>query len=449
MAGATVQFSAVGTYSDGTSGNITTQVTWYSSNTSIASISNSAGSNGLATASSSAGSTDVTAGLGGVISSADVLSVTAVTSNTMNIYLEPSSSSPAVPNIPYVTVYIDGNPSPIHLLLDTGATGIMINSSALFAAGISLTPTANMFSGYFGDGGTFSGTVQYASIVSTALSGGLTAQDMPVAVADLDTDFPSGGFLQGDFGMGMSKYASFGMDYGYTTLFTPSFAAALSDANYDNGFIIDFGMAAFTSGIDVVSNAAATPVGTVTFGLNTETDNMLQSGSSFYANAARQMGAYPMIASKFGGNTRNPYGYTYYSYFDTGSNNIYLGPNALADSISGWNPFSDVIASGSCSNMLYGGLTVVFFMEDDGGGWINNSFITQPNDPVNDSFCDYAPYNNFMSLSSSSAALALENNISYSGTTQSGQEVFGLPFIYNRAVYWQASPWGIGIEPGN
>jgi len=58
--GATGQFSATGIYSNNTTSNITTSVTWSSSVNSVATISNAAGSNGLATA-VAAGTTTITA----------------------------------------------------------------------------------------------------------------------------------------------------------------------------------------------------------------------------------------------------------------------------------------------------------------------------------------------------------------------------------------------------
>ncbi|MDP2645520.1 MAG: Ig-like domain-containing protein, partial [Desulfobacterales bacterium] len=54
------QFTATGTYSDGTTRDLTTSVTWSSSNTGTATVSNIPGSNGLAT-SVAAGSTTITA----------------------------------------------------------------------------------------------------------------------------------------------------------------------------------------------------------------------------------------------------------------------------------------------------------------------------------------------------------------------------------------------------
>lgn len=61
--GRTLQFVATGTYSDGSTQNLSAQVTWGSSNPMIASVSNSVGSQGLATA-IAVGTTDIAATLG-------------------------------------------------------------------------------------------------------------------------------------------------------------------------------------------------------------------------------------------------------------------------------------------------------------------------------------------------------------------------------------------------
>ena len=58
--GNTQQFTATGTYSDGTNNNVTASATWSSSNTTVATISNTSGSQGLATA-AALGSTTITA----------------------------------------------------------------------------------------------------------------------------------------------------------------------------------------------------------------------------------------------------------------------------------------------------------------------------------------------------------------------------------------------------
>jgi plastocyanin len=72
--GATEQFMAMGNFSDGTTQDITSQVTWASANSSVATISNAPGSQGLATA-LAAGTTTISATLNGVVGSA-VLNVT-------------------------------------------------------------------------------------------------------------------------------------------------------------------------------------------------------------------------------------------------------------------------------------------------------------------------------------------------------------------------------------
>lgn len=81
--GETGQFKATGTYSDGTTGNLTTSVTWDSSDTAVATISNISGYNGLATA-IAPGSTTITATSGG-ISGNVTLQVVALEASVINI----------------------------------------------------------------------------------------------------------------------------------------------------------------------------------------------------------------------------------------------------------------------------------------------------------------------------------------------------------------------------
>jgi YD repeat-containing protein len=65
-AGAIQQFRAVGTFSNGTTGDLTASVLWTSSNTSIATISNASGSHGLATGGATSGTTTITAASGSI-----------------------------------------------------------------------------------------------------------------------------------------------------------------------------------------------------------------------------------------------------------------------------------------------------------------------------------------------------------------------------------------------
>ncbi|MGA2957592.1 MAG: Ig-like domain-containing protein [Thermodesulfobacteriota bacterium] len=97
-AGVNQQFIALGTYSDGTSHDITTQVTWTSSNTSEATVSNS----GLATA-ITVGTATITA-TSGSISGSTTLTVTPATLSSIAVTPNPFplefSSFPTLLSIP-------------------------------------------------------------------------------------------------------------------------------------------------------------------------------------------------------------------------------------------------------------------------------------------------------------------------------------------------------------
>src|SRR4029077_5292748 len=90
--GLTEQFTATGSYTDGSTANLTTQVTWASGTASVATISNTSGSQGLATT-LAAGTTAITASLGGITSPADTLTVTAAA--LTSIALSPTSPTVA------------------------------------------------------------------------------------------------------------------------------------------------------------------------------------------------------------------------------------------------------------------------------------------------------------------------------------------------------------------
>ena len=252
--------------------------------------------------------------------------------NVMYIYLDDYADEDSR-NIPYVYVYINGGSTPIPLLLDTGATGILINKSALTTAGVNIASTSNTFSVTFGDNSTASGYVNDADVYTASSGGGLEAQNIPIAIATSDNAFPSTGFLQGDFGMGLSPYYSFGQSGG--TVYTPSFPTAVSNSNYSNGFILNFQNITFTNGYDILDNPKNNPVGTITFGLNTESDNAVPATSEFYPDLSQSGNQYsfPLIPSEFGSSTSDSNSNEFYSFFDTGSNFIYFGTDALDDAV--------------------------------------------------------------------------------------------------------------------
>jgi uncharacterized protein YjdB len=82
--GTTVQYTATGTYSDASSANITTLVSWSSSSGAVATISNAAGTQGLASTLGVGGPITITATLGAVAGTAQ-LSVTAAALTSITI----------------------------------------------------------------------------------------------------------------------------------------------------------------------------------------------------------------------------------------------------------------------------------------------------------------------------------------------------------------------------
>jgi hypothetical protein len=94
VAGNTQQFTATGTYSDSSTKNITTSVTWKSSNTAFATIG---GATGLATG-VAAGTTQITATQGSVVSPNDPLTVTAAAATLVSIAVTPGSPSVGIGN---------------------------------------------------------------------------------------------------------------------------------------------------------------------------------------------------------------------------------------------------------------------------------------------------------------------------------------------------------------
>ncbi len=86
---ATEQFSATGTYSDGSTANLSSSVTWTSSSSSVATINSSGLATGVA-----GGSATVTAALSGITSNSAALTVTALTVTSISV--TPTSASTSV-----------------------------------------------------------------------------------------------------------------------------------------------------------------------------------------------------------------------------------------------------------------------------------------------------------------------------------------------------------------
>ena len=88
--GLTQQFTALGVYSDNSKQDLTSIVTWSSANSAVVTVSNAAGSSGLATA-VGVGSSSITASSGSVVSAAATLTVTPAT--LVSIQITPPTAS--------------------------------------------------------------------------------------------------------------------------------------------------------------------------------------------------------------------------------------------------------------------------------------------------------------------------------------------------------------------
>jgi hypothetical protein len=162
VAGNTQQFTATGTYSDNSTKNITTSVTWKSSNTVFATIG---AATGLATG-VAAGTAQITATQGSIVSPNDPLTVTAASVTLQSIAVTPASPSVGIGNTLQLTAtgtYSDNSTKNI-----TGSV-TWASSNTLFA-------TIDMTSGLAT--GVAVGTTQI-----TAALGSVVSPDDPLTVA--------------------------------------------------------------------------------------------------------------------------------------------------------------------------------------------------------------------------------------------------------------------------
>ena len=146
-AGGTQQFTATGTYSDNSTKNITTSVTWKSSNAAFATIG---ATTGLATG-VAAGTTQITATQGSIVSPNDPLTVTAASVTLQSIAVTPASptvgigntvqftatgtySDNSTKNITSSVTWASSNPSFATIVATTGlATGVAVGTTEITA----------------------------------------------------------------------------------------------------------------------------------------------------------------------------------------------------------------------------------------------------------------------------------------------------------------------------
>jgi hypothetical protein len=200
--GGTVQFTATGTFTNGTVQDLTTTVSWSTLSSFIATISNTAGSNGLATG-VNAGITSVRA-VSGSVAGTTMLTVSGdnAAANVLPVTVNGTlCSAGSYLNKPCVSVTIctpgTSTCQTINdILLDTGSYGLRLFNQVV---GVPLTqvtvPLGDLAECVkFGDGSSFWGPVRTADVIL----GGEPAVTVPVQV--VNASFPVGGAVPASCG---------------------------------------------------------------------------------------------------------------------------------------------------------------------------------------------------------------------------------------------------------
>jgi hypothetical protein len=340
--GTTEQFTATGKYSDNSIKNITTSIIWSSSDTTVAIISNTAGSNGLVT-SSLAGTTTITASLASISGSTLLTVQDDNNDNVLTVTVNGGVAPGGYPNEPCVSVTICSpgtkNCQTIdNILLDTGASGLRIFKSLL--TGISLTQGSLTECIQYSDGSADWGPVQIADVVL----GNELAANVPIQVIDstfapsstirsscgkLDTNPTTTGF-NGILGVGLftedcgSKCASVannGMYYSCSGSNCSATTVPLSNQVKNpvsllpldnNGIIVQFLTPVPLGGLPSVN-------GNLILGIGTRSNN-IPSGITVYPADP----TYGEFITVFNGNTYSD------SFIDSGSNGLFFDEGSIS-----------------------------------------------------------------------------------------------------------------------
>ncbi len=183
--GTSEPFTAIGTYSDNSTQNLTTQVTWNSATPAVATISNAAGSPGVAT-SLTTGTTLLTAVVGSVTSPPITLTVTPAM--LLSIAITPATPSIALGTSQTFTAtgtYSDNSTQTLTTEVTwdsaTPAVASISNAAGSVGVGTSLTPGTTLVTAVLGGvtSAAVTLTVTPATLVSIAITP--TGPSIPVA----------------------------------------------------------------------------------------------------------------------------------------------------------------------------------------------------------------------------------------------------------------------------
>jgi uncharacterized protein YjdB len=136
--GAPFQFTATGTFSDSSTQDLTAQVTWKSATTAVATVSNTAGSNGVVTP-VKVGTTTISASLAGKSATSAIITVSAATLQTISIApLSPSVKVAKTLQLTATGHYSDGSSQDL-----TKSTSLTWSSSNTAVATVANKPPKN------------------------------------------------------------------------------------------------------------------------------------------------------------------------------------------------------------------------------------------------------------------------------------------------------------------
>jgi Protein of unknown function (DUF3443)/Bacterial Ig-like domain (group 2) len=347
--GATKQFTATGTFSDNTNQNLTSLASWSSSSLPVATISNTAGSNGLVN-SLATGTTTIAATWGGASDSTLLTVNSAPTgSNVLTLTVDGSNcSASSYQNKPCVSVQVCSPGTSTcqiisDILLDTGSTGLRIFKSLLVTV-----PLNQVISGsgsltecvQYADGSSDWGPVQTADVIL----GNEPAVTVPIQVIDStfgkapsscgipDTELNKQfngilglGLFTEDCGTGCANIANNGVYYVCSGTTCTSTTAPVSNQVQNpvarlpvdnNGVILQ---------LPSVSSGGTTSVsGSLVLGIGTQANNS-PSGVTTYG--ASSIGEFITV---FNSTTYNQ------SFIDSGSNALYFpAPSSVLPACTG------------------------------------------------------------------------------------------------------------------
>jgi hypothetical protein len=173
--GTTEQFTAIGTYSDGTTQDLTATVAWESSDLTVATISSSAGSDGLASTATSTGTTTISATLGspgGPVTGQTTLTVTnAVLSSIIVSAANGSIAKGTTEQFTAIGVFTDGSTQDLTTSVTWGSSAGTVASISNVAGSVgvvtALSPGFTAISATSGAIGASVGLVVTPAVLSS------------------------------------------------------------------------------------------------------------------------------------------------------------------------------------------------------------------------------------------------------------------------------------------